>query len=84
MQIYCKEKSGFYLTYIPDAKAFTDAPASLLVLMKQRRRWMNGSFFAAWRVIGNFLEMISVGNDSKHPIYRRIGMFIFILYYLTN
>ncbi|MFN9900319.1 MAG: hypothetical protein ACK55Z_16320 [bacterium] len=39
------------MTYIPDAKAVTDAPDSLLVLMKQRRRWMNGSFFAAWRVI---------------------------------
>lgn len=39
LQIYIKEDSGFYLTYIPDAKAFTDAPETLLVLMKQRRRW---------------------------------------------
>lgn len=84
MQIYIKENEGFYLTYIPDAKAFTDAPDSLLVLMKQRRRWMNGALFAAWRVISNFLGMVSLDNESKHPIYRRIGMFIFMLYFLAN
>jgi len=34
LQIYIKEKSGYYLTYVPDAKSFTDAPDSLTVLMK--------------------------------------------------
>lgn len=53
LQIYIKEKSGYYLTYIPDAKAFTDAPPDLTVLIKQRRRWMNGALFAAFRVIRN-------------------------------
>ena len=72
------------MTYIPDAKAFTDAPESLLVLMKQRRRWMNGALFAAWRVISNFNSMIGFGNNSKHPLYRSVGMFIFMIYYFTN
>ena len=34
LQIYKKEKSNYYLTYVPDAKAFTDAPADLTVLIK--------------------------------------------------
>ena len=34
LQIYIKENSGYYLTYIPDAKAFTDAPPNLTVLIK--------------------------------------------------
>lgn len=34
LQIYIKEKEGFYLTYIPDAKSFTDAPDRLMILMK--------------------------------------------------
>jgi chitin synthase len=55
LQIYIKEGCGYYLTYIPDAKAFTDAPEQLIVLMKQRRRWMNGALFASWRVINNNL-----------------------------
>lgn len=51
LQIFIKEKSKWFLTFVPDAKAFTDAPERLLVLMKQRRRWMNGSLFAATRVL---------------------------------
>ena len=82
MQIYIKEEKGFYLTYIPDAKAFTDAPESLVVLIKQRRRWMNGALFAAWRIIFNFMSMISADNNSRHPYYRRIGMFVYLIYFL--
>lgn len=45
LQVYIKMRDGYTVTYIPDAKAFTDAPPSLQVLMKQRRRWMNGALF---------------------------------------
>jgi len=69
LQIYIKEDCGYYLTYIPDAKAFTDAPPSLFVLMKQRRRWQNGSFYAAWRVIANFSMMTRCSN-TEHPFMR--------------
>ena len=34
LQIYKNERSNYYLTYIPDAKAFTDAPPDLTVLIK--------------------------------------------------
>ena len=34
LQIYKKERSNFYLTYVPDAKAYTDAPPDLIVLIK--------------------------------------------------
>jgi len=84
LQIYIKERAGYYLTYIPDAKAFTDAPETLTVLMKQRRRWMNGALFAAWRVISNTTSMISLGNNSMHPCYRSVGMILFMIYYFTN
>ena len=47
LQIYIKENCGYYLCYLPDAKAVTDAPELLMVLFKQRRRWMNGALFAA-------------------------------------
>lgn len=39
LQIYIKDECGYYLTYIPDAKAVTDAPANVSTLIKQRRRW---------------------------------------------
>lgn len=34
LQIYIKERRKFYLTYVPDAKAYTDAPDSLAGLIK--------------------------------------------------
>ena len=34
LQIYIKEANKYYLTFIPDAKAFTDAPTNLTVLIK--------------------------------------------------
>ena len=84
LQIFIKKRSGFYLTYIPDAKAVTDAPDTLLVLMKQRRRWMNGALFAAWRVIRNFTSMIGIRHRNKHPCYRLMGMLLFMVYMILN
>jgi len=83
LQIYIKQDAGYYLTYIPDAKAFTDAPPSLLVLMKQRRRWQNGSFFAAWRVVANFSEMTRV-SDTEHSYWQQLGMLVFMLFFILQ
>ena len=84
LQIYIKKSAGYFLTYIPNAKARTDAPETLLVFMKQRRRWMNGALFAAWRVLFNAGRMIGITGKSTHPIYRQIGMAIFMVYYFLN
>ena len=65
LQIYIKEDHDYYLTYIPDAKAVTDAPEDLLTLIKQRRRWQNGAFFAGWEVIGKFYLMANLALKKK-------------------
>jgi chitin synthase len=70
LQIYIKEDCGYFLTYIPDAIAVTDAPADIITLIKQRRRWMNGALFAAWRVLFNNLRMTGLAGRSQHPCYR--------------
>lgn len=72
------------MTYIPDAKAFTDAPGDYMTLIKQRRRWMNGAVFAAWRVIGNWTYFLNLRGNTMHPLYRSILMFVFLMYYLFN
>ena len=69
LQIYIKKHEKFYLAYIPGAKAFTDAPESLAMLIKQRRRWMNGAMFGTMKTISNFLNMLS-WNRTKHSWYR--------------
>jgi hypothetical protein len=45
---------------------------------------MNGSFFAAIRVLLNFWSMLSCGRKSKHPFLRRFGLFLLMLYYVIN
>lgn len=55
LQVYIKEHTGYTVQYIPDAKAFTDGPLNLTVLMKQRRRWMNGALFGTASVIASFV-----------------------------
>jgi len=82
LQIYIKEHTGYTVRYIPDAKAFTDAPDSLHVLMKQRRRWMNGALFGTASVIKNTLSMIS-WSRSDHPWYRQTMMIFFMIYLIT-
>jgi len=82
-QIYQKKNAGFYLAYVPDAKAFTDAPERLLVLFKQRRRWMNGSFFAAWKVLLNSHNMVRC-CATKHQWWQQLGLIFYMLYQFLN
>lgn len=82
LQIYIKEHERYTLTYVPDAKALTDAPPSLMVLIKQRRRWMNGALFGTAKVIQNFYNMVGCSRN-RQPVYRQCGMFLFMTYMVT-
>jgi cellulose synthase/poly-beta-1,6-N-acetylglucosamine synthase-like glycosyltransferase len=39
-------KNGYDLLYLPDAEAEVDPIKTLHAMLGQRRRWINGSFFA--------------------------------------
>ena len=79
LQIYIKTNEKYNLSYVPDAKAFTDAPSSTLVLMKQRRRWMNGAMFGTKKVISNCVNMISC-KRTHHGACRKCMMTVFMIY----
>lgn len=53
--------------YVANADAATDVPKSLLGLMTQRRRWLNGSLFALIYYIKNFKRF---ARDTNHSISR--------------
>ena len=82
LQVYIKEETGYTVQYIPDAKAFTDGPTSLTVLMKQRRRWMNGALFGTYKVIANCPAMVSCGRND-HPWFKQCAMLMFMIYLIT-
>jgi len=81
LQIYIKKNSGYYLTYVPDAKAYTDAPEDLCTLIKQRRRWMNGTLFASFRVMNNYYNIVNCSRTS-HPFAYQFGMFFYVIYFM--
>ena len=81
LQIYVKSHSRYNIQYVPDAKAFTDAPADMCTLMKQRRRWMNGALFGTTKVLANFFRLLGCG--TKHTWYENLLIFIFLPYLLA-
>ena len=54
----------------------------MLVLMKQRRRWMNGAFFGTKKVLSNCVNMISC-KRTKHGCYRKCMMTVFMIYMIV-
>jgi chitin synthase len=65
---------GYFLGYVPTAVAATDPPTSLIELIKQRRRWINGSTFASIYCFLNFCKIY----DAEQPRCRKF--FIYLLF----
>jgi chitin synthase len=51
LEIIAKANANYIIHYVPGAKCLTDPPLSLTQLVKQRRRWFNGSLFATIHVM---------------------------------
>ena len=49
LEIVCAPKRAWVLRWVNDAVAETDVPDTLVELIKQRRRWVNGAFFSTLR-----------------------------------
>ena len=82
-EIICRFKENYILNYVPGAKWLTDPPLTLTELIKQRRRWFNGSFFAALHVARS---MWSVWRRNKDPLelFRIAFLLVYFLYMLIN
>lgn len=57
LEIIAKKDCNYIINYIPGAKCLTDPPLSLSGLVKQRRRWFNGSMFATFHVMGSMYRI---------------------------
>ena len=58
----------------------TDVPDGLPEFINQRRRWLNGSFFAATYAIAHFGQMMSSG----HSLSRKTMLFFQTIYNIIN
>lgn len=83
-RILCLEiftRKNFILKYIPDAVCNTDPIKYFLLLMKQRRRWINGSWFALNHVLRKFPRKL---QNSSHSIFRKLSFIFSMLYAYVN
>jgi len=68
------------LRYVKSAVAETDVPEGLPEFINQRRRWLNGSFFAAAYAIAHVGQMLSSG----HTVSRKFVLLIQTIYNVIN
>jgi chitin synthase len=58
-----KKHEKWLLRYVELAKASTDVPETIPEYVSQRRRWLNGSFFAGIHAIINFYQIFRSGHS---------------------
>lgn len=79
-ELVAKKNCAWLLRYCKSASAETDVPEKLAEFILQRRRWLNGSFFAAIYAIAHFPKLWR----SSHSLVRKIFLHIEFLYQFLN
>jgi chitin synthase len=80
VEIVCKKKAKWRLQYVKSAKASTDVPARVPEFISQRRRWLNGSIFAALYALVCFWRLWTSG----HNFIRKCFLMILTVYNFVN
>lgn len=80
MSLISKKGCDYKLRYVKASVAVTDVPDCLITLMAQRRRWINGSWFALINVLKNFPEVYK----SSHNPFRKFLFTLQMAYYVIN
>ena len=68
------------LKYVRNSVGETDVPDSLDELILQRRRWLNGSFFAAVYALAHFRQVLNAG----HSLGRKCVLTVEMVYNVIN
>ncbi len=68
------------LKYVPGAVGETDVPDTLPEFISQRRRWLNGSFFAATYAIAHGGQILRSGHSAG----RKFSLMCETLYNIIN
>ncbi|KAF6801212.1 chitin synthase a [Colletotrichum musicola] len=79
-ELVTKRNCHWILQYVKSATGETDVPDTVTELVLQRRRWLNGSFFAAIYAIAHFYEFFR----SDHSMLRKLMFFIEFVFNTIN
>lgn len=75
-ELVAKKGCSWILRYCRTASAETDVPQGLAEFILQRRRWLNGSFFAAIYALAHFPKLWG----SSHSVGRKFWLHIEFIY----
>lgn len=67
-EIVTKKNEGWVLKYVKSAKASTDVPTTVPEFISQRRRWLNGSLFAAVHATAHMFRIWTSGQNFFRKI----------------
>ena len=79
-ELVSKRNCHWILQYVKSATGETDVPDTVAELIMQRRRWLNGSFFAAVYSLAHFYQLFR----SSHTFIRKMMFLLEFLYQLIN
>ncbi|CAL1706544.1 unnamed protein product [Somion occarium] len=79
-ELVAKANSNWVLKYVKSATGETDVPDALPEFISQRRRWLNGSFFAATYAIAHAGQILRSG----HSFGRKCALMAETLYNVIN
>ncbi|EJC98438.1 uncharacterized protein FOMMEDRAFT_31885 [Fomitiporia mediterranea MF3/22] len=79
-EVVSKSGGTWILHYVKSAYAITDVPDQVPELISQRRRWLNGAFFATIHSIFHFANIY----HSSHSLARKFWIHVELLYQVFN
>ncbi|KAJ3495480.1 hypothetical protein NLJ89_g10618 [Agrocybe chaxingu] len=79
-ELIAKANSSWILKYVKGAIGETDVPDALPEFISQRRRWLNGSFFAATYAIAHVGQVMRSG----HSFARKVTFVVETVYNIIN
>ncbi|OBZ70856.1 Chitin synthase 3 [Grifola frondosa] len=79
-ELVAKANSNWVLKYVKSAIAETDVPDALPEFISQRRRWLNGSFFAATYAIAHLGQILRSGHSTS----RKTVLVVETIYNIIN
>ncbi|KAG9239628.1 chitin synthase 1 [Amylocarpus encephaloides] len=79
-ELVAKRNCHWILQYVKSATGETDVPDQMAELILQRRRWLNGSFFAAVYALAHFYQIFR----SDHSFMRKMMFLLEFLFQTIN
>lgn len=79
-ELVAKRNCRWILQYVKSATGETDVPDQMAEFIMQRRRWLNGSFFAAVYALAHFYQI----NRTDHSFLRKLMFMVEFGYQTIN